>query len=177
MRRLSLDYQKSAGPSRLPGIVLLALGLAAGIWTGASYYRIAAQLAARQAQLGASTHASFREAAGEAGGKADRRTLEEIGEANRVLDELRLPWGSLFHAVETASTERVALLSLRPDTRHNVVVIAAESKDKADMLDYVKQLQHSPGLSEVYLQSHEVQTQDAGRPVRFSVRATFSVKP
>jgi len=91
----------------------------------------------------------------------------EIKHANEVLQQLTLPWGKLFQAMESSSGKQVALLAMEPDAEKQVVKISGEAKDIAAVLDYIRRLAAQQVFSSVYLQSHQIQQQDPEKPVRF----------
>jgi Tfp pilus assembly protein PilN len=97
---------------------------------------------------------------------------------DQVLSQLETPWGSIFQAVESASSKQIeiALLGLQPDTQQRLLRIVAEARSQDDMLEYVKRLGDSSGLSDVHLVNHQIQTQDPNRPLRFTVQATFIIQ-
>ncbi|HZL99505.1 MAG TPA: hypothetical protein VFD43_04555, partial [Planctomycetota bacterium] len=51
-----------------------------------------------------------------------------------VTEQLSLPWGRLFRAVESAATKQVALIALQPESGRGVVRITAEARDLAEAL-------------------------------------------
>jgi Tfp pilus assembly protein PilN len=79
----------------------------------------------------------------------------------------------LFKAVESSASDRVALLSIQPDEKRGTVSIGGEARNVEAMLDYVRRLQRSGTLSNIYLVNHQVEQRDPQTPVRFSVVATW----
>lgn len=103
-------------------------------------------------------------------------TLEkEATEAASVIDRLSLPWGQLFKEVESASMERVALLSVQPDPQRRVVTLVGEAKEYEDLLAYVESLNRTSVFKHVHLAGHEVKESDPQRPVGFTVFAQWRV--
>lgn len=172
-RRLDIDF-RMARP-RLPraGIALLLIGL------------LAASLAAVQAGLGysgwrAASDARDRTLARREALAQQRRAptptpAEQRSVRNAILlaDALRAPWGQLLGALETGPTNTVALLTVEPLPARHEVRITGEARDYAAMLDYLRYLQHQPGLAAVTLTSHQLQRQAGGTPVRFQVQAQW----
>jgi Tfp pilus assembly protein PilN len=105
--------------------------------------------------------------------KLMKQRAEEVHRARLVTQQLTLPWGVLFEAVEQSATGRVALLSLRPETSQNLVRITAETRDFADAVEFVRRLEATRRLRSVHLASHQVQEQDPQRPIRFVVVGTL----
>ena len=54
--------------------------------------------------------------------------------------------------------------------------VAGEAADLGAMFDYVKRLQRQPSLARVYLLNQKLNDQDAQRPVRFTVTASWLEK-
>jgi len=57
------------------------------------------------------------------------------------------------------------------------VRIGGEAKNLTTLLAYITRLEQGRVLDHVYLTSHEVRTQDAEQPVRFSLAAHWAVQP
>lgn len=88
----------------------------------------------------------------------------------RVRDEVTLPWGNLFGALERAATKEVALVSFEASADDGTVALEADSADVAAMAGYLKQ------LSQARLQDPTVvrQQPSAGSDrVRFSAVARW----
>jgi hypothetical protein len=105
-----------------------------------------------------------------------RQLEEEIKRANVILRQLTQPWDALFQALESTSARQektIALLTIEPDPEKRQVRITGEAKNLTTMLEYVKRLSDDATLSNVYLLSHQVQTRDPDRPVRFSLSAEW----
>ena len=175
-RRLDIDFRMVR--PRLPraGIALLLIGL------------LAASLAAVQASL---AYTGWR-AASEARDRtlAHRQVLAQqrrapaptpaeqrsVRNATLLADALRAPWGQLLGALETGPAGTVALLAVEPLPARHEVRITGEARDYAAMLDYLRYLQHQPGLAAVTLAGHQLQRQAGGTPVRFQVQARWEQK-
>ncbi len=172
MRRVNLDY--GIGP-RLPGLSGLALLLAGVAVTLllAYQYRTLTVETARWETRAATLEKGARHAAPVPSAVELQRTSAEINHANEVVGQLTLPWEDLFEAVEAANSDKVALLGIEPDARKHTVKITGEAKDLAAMLDYVRQLEQQPALTQVHLEHHQVQEQDPEKPVHFVVVATW----
>ena len=97
----------------------------------------------------------------------------QIGKANAVLDQLNVPWGDMFTAIEGAQSQDVALLQVQPDARSHVVRMAGAGRDLPAILDYMSRLEQTPSLNDVLLVSHEVKYREPGRPVAFVLSARW----
>ena len=161
--RAELDYVAAPRRARAAGLALLALSLAcAGILL--ERYRSAkldaAAIESAQALL-----------PGERRAARARGADEEIRLAEAVVRQLALPWAAMIHAVEDAAGPDVAVMQMEPDARDRKLRIGAEARDEQAMLEYLRRLGRADALTDVQLASHQVQLEDAHRPVQFSVLA------
>ena len=70
--------------------------------------------------------------------------------------------------------QNIVLLSLTPNPKKQQMLLTGEAKDLASVLEYIKQLEMQPMLSQVYLQKHTVDVVNAARPVSFSINAQWN---
>lgn len=174
---LSLDYQRKRRPADGRDKALLIGALIATIFIGTHYLTISAEIDALEAK-----HAAGHKP-GNAGldsrlASLDAQQLKtEVKRANAVLSQLALPWDKLFADLDASQRERVALLVIEPDTEKRVIKVTGEARDFAAMLGYITYLQGVPSLTHVYLQNHHIEQQSAERPVRFSLLASWAIKP
>lgn len=171
MRRVALNFQ----PTRRiawPGWLLLALSV---IVAG----RLVLQFSALQTDV-ALAEGRVARLQSRVEGRDSRRPhsaqalTKELTQARTVAQRLTLPWSDVFDAVETAATAKVALIGLQPNADRKTVRITAESRNLNEALAFVRRLQATRRLERVYLASHQIQTRDAQRPVRFVVMAGFA---
>lgn len=90
---------------------------------------------------------------------------------NGAIAQLNLPWSDLLDAVESATPKTIALLSLEPNAKRNLVKGTAEAKNSEDMIAYVDQLRKQVLFSMVLLSKHEINEQDPNKPFRFQFEA------
>ncbi len=172
MHRLDLEYMPRSGTARWLGIVLVALAGLAGAKQADLYVTAKEEVARLEARISRI----------ESHGEQTRvvalsdSTLREIRRANDVIEQIALPWDRLFRAVESAAGEKVALLGITPDQKSGTVEVNGEAADLNAMFDYVKRLQRQPSLARVYLLNQKLNDQDAQRPVRFTVTASWLEK-
>lgn len=96
---------------------------------------------------------------------------DEIVAINKAIRQLNLPWPQLFDAVESATPDAIAVLSLTPDPAAETLTIAAESLTTESMLSYVRLLKAQPLFDEVSVGRHEINDKDPHKPIRFEVAA------
>lgn len=175
MAPLRLDYQRDKHPFPWPGAVLLVSGLMVLTLSGVYYLKLAGKVITLEAKVGQNIKPVQPQVASGQRGTADMAL--EVKHANEVLQQLTLPWGELFQAIESSSSKQVALLAMEPDAEKHLVKISGEAKDIAAMLGYIKTLAAQEVFDSVYLQSHQTQQQDPEKPVRFVLLATWRVMP
>lgn len=176
MRALTLDYRQRPRAG-WAGIALLAAGVAAALLLDGEYRRMLDAQAQAESHLRQFAAAERRKlvVAAEA---VDARNVDlEVKRAYRLLHELSTPWGEMFASVESVDMRQVGLLSVETDMERRIIKIDAEAKSIGAMLRYLRALEARPTLAHVYLQSHQVQLQDAQRPVRFVVTARWLDAP
>ena len=163
MKRIDLDFV-ARRRSPWAGRVLLALAVAFSADVALSYRQAQSVLEATAALASRS----------EARAPQRRASAEEVAQVRDTLARLSLPWDKLFGALESAASERVALLAVEPDSKTGTVVISGDSKDYLAALSYVLELSHSDSLSKVQLVRHELKASDPQRPVAFTVTARWN---
>lgn len=173
MSELRLDYQRSARPFPVEGLLLLSLALLVLVASGIYYRNLSARADLLDARSGQRERSAQR---GPANERAAAALAQEVKRANEVLRQLTTPWGELFQTLETSAGKNVALLTLEPDTEKRLVKISGEAKNMTAMLNYIQRLENRDAFGTVYLQSHHVQLQDPEKPVRFVVQATWVEK-
>jgi hypothetical protein len=101
--------------------------------------------------------------------KSSVELLAKMEAARQQANYLLMPWGDVFTALETASLEDSALLSIEPDSKKRQLKITAEAKNKDVMFDYIQRLEATPELFNVYLLKHEILVDVDQHPIRFVV--------
>jgi hypothetical protein len=161
MHRLDLDFRAARRGSPLIGGLLLAVACAVLVDAGLSYHSARQALRAGEARV-----------ARPAGAPAPKVTPQEIAAARETVQRIGLPWDELFIALESAANDRVALISIEPDTKAGKVTILADGKDYLAALSYVANLSRVEGLEGVQLVRHEQKANN----VSFAVSAAWSTK-
>jgi hypothetical protein len=174
MQRMHLDFLQPHARRTGLGVALLLAGTVA---TGAllvAHYEImqeSARLEERVADVQRMARRAMPRIAPRPGGA--RALADEIRDANAVIERMNVPWDALFHELEAAADENVALLAIQPDPRSREVRIAGEARGLKAVLGYVERLEARDGLANVYLLGHETREQPP-RPVAFTVSAQWT---
>jgi len=169
MRALELDFQQPPRPNIFGWLILLA-GLAALVALLGTHRMLADQTGARRATVkrieallpGAATPAA-------------RNNDAALAAARQVMERSKLPWASLFSALESADDKDVALLAITPDVGRRQVKIQGEARHLAGMLEFHRRLQQSEGLSQVALVDHVISKETPEAPIRFHIIAAWGV--
>jgi Tfp pilus assembly protein PilN len=176
MRSLQLDYQRAARPRALSW-ALLGLGvLVALILIGE--YRVVADETARHEDVVRKFQAAnpaLAAAARPVDPKEAKAQEERVLAARGVIEQLAVPWGRLFTALEGIDDKEVALLQLSPDLEKRQIKLLVEAKNLAAMVRYHQQMEQSGVLNGVALIDHEIQDQDPDKPVRFNISAAWDL--
>ncbi|BAN50725.1 hypothetical protein [Metapseudomonas resinovorans] len=177
MRPLELDFQRSH-LSSIPGWILLGGGMLMAVLMLGAHLHTRAQVEARSAELQRVEQQlqkrGLRQAPLSAGEEKNRAA--SMAEMRRVTAQMNLPWDGLFATLEGQSRKDVALLSLTPDARKGQLRITAEARNLPAMLAFHRELEASDALSDVSLLNHEIVAEQAERPIRFNLMATWGVK-
>jgi hypothetical protein len=167
MRKLELDFQRGAGTRPL-GWLLLGAGLA----TAAGVLLAGAHLH-QETQAQAARLARVQRAGGAALNPAEAAEDPAVAAARQVLLRARLPWDTLFAALEATDRSDVALLSVTPDVARRQVKLQAEARNLGSMLKFHRELQRNPAFGQVVLVDHTIGKDGAAAPVRFRLLANW----
>lgn len=168
-RRLELDLLRPDRPA-WPGYALALLALAFALDVGLSYRDQRLDVAALEARLARTAPARVAESA--VGPRASFGP-EDLTLARETLRRLSLPWEELFAALESARSDRVALLAIEPNAESGAVSISGEARDYLAALTYAERLAEAKGLRNVYLLRHEIRRDSPQRTVTFTVSANW----
>jgi Tfp pilus assembly protein PilN len=102
--------------------------------------------------------------------------LAQANAVNQIVAKLNLPWRELQDAIENATSGKVALLTLEPDAKSHTMKITAETPNSDEMLAYVERLKRQDFFVDAVLNKHEINEQDAQKPLRFQLEVQWSEK-
>ena len=98
---------------------------------------------------------------------------KEITQANAILDQINMPWETLFDAIENAATEEIALLSLQPNVASRTLRLSGEAKSMSELLDFVEALERELIFENVHLLNYKVKQDNPHRPIIFLLTAAW----
>jgi hypothetical protein len=110
---------------------------------------------------------------GASGQPVSEQTQRELDAARRLLQELVLPWDTLFRSVETSVDRDTALLAVEPDADKRALRVTGEARDYHAVLQFVQRLEKSPGLSQIHLLNHQIREDVAEKPFVFTLSASW----
>ena len=165
MKKLDINFVGRGARSPWAGRVLMAVALALSLEAAVSYKSVSASLELNNAKIAAAPPRAVPMA---------KVSAEETAVARETVERLGMPWNNLFAALESASSEKVALLGIEPDPKSGTIVISGDSKDYLAALSYVLNLSQAQALSHVQLVRHEVKQNDPQGTVSFAVSAAWS---
>ena len=166
MRRLDLDFRGSRRASPWLGRCLLAIAAGVCLDAGLTYKDLKTALSANELRLAKRAPAAA----------AAQVSAQELAVVRETVQRLALPWDELFTALESASSDSVALAAIEPDTNKGTLTISADGKDYLAALSYVSNLGRTEGLQRVELVRHERKAADPNGPVSFAVSAAWSTR-
>jgi len=167
-RRVELDYVAPARRPAWPGLIVLIVALAVSAEVLVRYRDVRQELGRLEAQAGLVLPGGSKARA-----LPKERLEEQAKNAEAVVRQLTLPWGSLVGAIEQAATRDVAILQLQPDAEQRVLRLTAEARNRDAMFEYLKRLGAARELTNVVLVSHQVQRDEPQQPIQFSVQASL----
>ena len=100
---------------------------------------------------------------------------KEIQQIKQTVSALTAPWDALLDGIEQTDMQNIVLLSLTPNLKKQQLLLTGEAKDLASVLQYIKQLEMQPMLSQVYLQKHTVDITNSAKQVSFNVSANWKI--
>jgi len=165
MARLDFDFHaRPRRPGRL-GIALALAGVATLAWAWSNLQAARATEAGLTLQIAALEQARPRAAAKPAA-RAD--TIAQATQTN-IKAQLAYSWQPAFDALATARSSKIALVSLDAIQAKSHMKLVAEARQLADAVKFIEVLQQQPGIKRAVLTQHEVQADEAEKPVRFNL--------
>ncbi|MDH5479706.1 MAG: PilN domain-containing protein [Nitrosomonas sp.] len=98
---------------------------------------------------------------------------KEIVKANVILGQINLPWEALFDAIEHASNEDVALMTLQPSVDSQSLRVGGEARNMSELLDFVEALERDIIFKNVHLLNYKIKLDNPHRPIIFLLTASW----
>jgi hypothetical protein len=184
MSRMKLGFPYSGQNVRSIDISLLLIGLIVLLATFYQFKRISEEssywsvrvekLEKEQPRTTATTTARARTAS------RSRDTGQEISKdlekANVILQQINLPWESLFDSIEHITTEDIALLSLQPNVTNRTLRIRGEARNMAVLLDFVEAMEREVIFEKAHLVNYKIKQDSPYRPIDFLLTAVWTAR-
>ena len=180
VRPLAIDFAQPPRSGRVLGTVLAGLGAVALLWVLAQIADARDERDRQVTRLEDTTRLARRAMPSlavetkVAPGPDTQALAAEVNAAHEVIDQLALPWDTLFGDIETAITPDVALTQVLPDPRNRRVVVAGEARHLNGMLTFLARLDAAPGIAETHLKQHAWRSDDPHRPMAFTFESRWT---
>lgn len=165
MARLDFDFHaRPARPGAL-GVALVLAGVAAMAWVWMNLQTVHATGAGLALRIAALEKSQSRPAV-----QPVKRT-DDAAQRTRaqVSAQLAYSWQPAFEALAAARSSKIALVSLDAVQSTSRLKLVAEARRLADAIAFIDALQQQPGMRRVELLQHELQADNAQKPLRFNI--------
>lgn len=165
MARLDFDFHpRPARPGTL-GIVLALVGVVAIGWAAMNLQTAHATHAGLALQIAALEKNQARPAV------RPVKHTDDAAQRTRaqVSSQLAYSWQPAFEALAAARSGKIALVALDAVQSTARLKLVAEARHLADAITFIDTLQQQPGIRRVELLQHELQADDAQKPLRFNI--------
>ena len=169
--RIELDYVRQRRGVPLSGLLMITIGLIAAGWAFSDFRDSNSSV-----EMHDMTISRYENRRSKTTAETPVINFEELATATR---QLTTPWSRLLHDLELAvqdSEKNIALLEIAPDKNKQSVRVSGEARTLTHVLDYVRRLQDAQSIRFPLLETHEIQTSDRDRPVRFVVLAKWRIE-
>lgn len=170
MHKINLDFQVASKPNVWAGWLLLLIGgiFCADVFWG--YMSLKDEVAKTRggAQFGLVPNAVNNASASV--------QAEQYEQALGVVDNLSLPWGSLFSALESVPTTDIGILEFTPHPQEHLLVLRGEAANFPAMLTYIAALEQNPIFYNVYLEKHELKKGGQANSISFMLSAYWVMR-
>ncbi|MHB1093015.1 hypothetical protein [Thiobacillus sp.] len=165
MARLDFDFHPRPARPGLLGAALALAGVAAMAWVWMNLQTAHATVAGLAMQIAALEKSQSRPTAHPVKHTDDaaRRTRSQVSA------QLAYSWQPAFEALAAARSGKIALVSLDAVQSTSRLKLVAEARHLADAIAFIDTLQQQPGIRRVELLQHELQADDAQKPLRFTI--------
>ena len=165
MARLDFDFHSCPVRPGTLGVALAVAGVAALAWVWMNLQAAHATEAGLAMQIAALEKNQSRPAV-----QPVKRTDDAAQRTrSQVSAQLAYSWQPPFEALAAARSGKIALVSLDAVQSTSRLKLVAEARHLADAIAFIDALQQQPGIRRVELLQHELQADDAQKPLRFTI--------
>jgi hypothetical protein len=170
MAILDFDFHPPATRPAVLGVVLLLAGTATVAVAFANIRQADAAKAEMQDQVALQEQINQKRVPNRSLAKRNAsRTEQALLARASVSANLEYSWEPMFAALEATQSKKIALLSIDANQGKKQVRVVAEARTLSDAVEYVGLLGQQRAIRRALLQQHEVQTDPAEHPVRFTL--------
>ena len=174
MRPLNLDLHRDDARGRILRFAILGLGVLAAVACVVRFQTLRKEATLWDAKLEDMSRLANRKTGSVGLAPRDGKLpAEEVKRANVVLEHMAVPWGVLFSDLEATSDDGLALLAIQPDGSSRQVRISGVAANLSTVTGFVTRLEAQPHLTGVHLVQHEMRSGAPGKPVAFSILASW----
>lgn len=171
MARLDFDFHERPSRPRALGVLLALAGVTAVVWSWMNLQAARATEAGLALQITALEHTPTPVAAKPLTHSDDAAAATRAN----VAAQLKYSWQPAFDALAAARSAKIALLSLDASQAKSQLKLLAEARQLGDVIGYIETLQGQPGVRRVELLQHELQADDAQKPLRVTILVELGV--
>lgn len=102
-----------------------------------------------------------------------QETQQELKQASEILQQINLPWETLFDSLEYAVSEEIALLSVQPNVANRMIRISGEARDLVALTDFVEAMEREAIFENAHLLNYKVKQENPYRPITFSLTTAW----
>ncbi|MBD3813350.1 hypothetical protein [Thiobacillus sp.] len=165
MARLDFDFHSRPVRPGALGVALAVAGVAAMAWVWMNLQAAHATEAGLAMRIAALEKSQSRPAV-----QPVKRTDDAAQRTrSQVSAQLAYSWQPAFEALAAARSGKIALVSLDAVQSTSRLKLVAEARHLADAIAFIDALQQQPGIRRVELLQHELQADDAQKPLRFNI--------
>jgi hypothetical protein len=103
--------------------------------------------------------------------------LAGFKQSGDIARRLVSPWGELLDALEHADNDDVALLAVESDAERGRLRLSGEAKNLDALVEYIKALEGSAGITDLRLMTQQVKQNDPQHPVEFVIDSIWLRRP
>lgn len=172
MKPTGIDFAKADRPTWW-GFGLAAAGLGCAVLCGLEVSGAFSEEQALQIQIEKAQARVTKRTSPALPSASTEMDKEKIRAANVVIADIDKPWAALLNALELSGTDHASLLSVEPDGDRRELKLLGEARNAAAAFAFLRTLSAQPAIESAHLVGHQINAQDAQRPLRFTVQASW----
>ena len=102
---------------------------------------------------------------------------ETIKHMSEVINQLNIPWNTLFTTLEQATSKDIYVMTVSPNLAQRSLNLQASATDIKAAIDFTQRLSVSGTLSQIHLIQEEPDQDRTQFPLNFLITATWNIAP